>query len=123
VNHSPAPWRVERDGHNHWGKLEVIGSSLSVIGFRVATDVTAQEAMRKDADAELIAAAPETAAKMKAWQKMAADLYSWEPIIAVDSAGGEWEGARRMIPPGFTEVSNRAGVSPEEWQAFCEANN
>lgn len=59
MNHSPAPWRVERDGHNHWGKLEVIGPALSVIGFRVATDVTAQDAMRKDADAALIAAAPD----------------------------------------------------------------
>lgn len=58
--HTPGPWRVVRDRDNHWGMIEVVGSSiLTIQGFTVATNVSPQKAAQIERDANLIAAAPQ----------------------------------------------------------------
>jgi hypothetical protein len=55
--HTPAPWSVRKNNNNHWGMREVIGPSVLVQGFVVASDVDAAKAQRIEADVLLIAAA------------------------------------------------------------------
>ena len=60
VVYTPGPWRVVRDRENHWGMIEVVGSSiLTIRGFTIATNVSAQKAAQIERDANLIAAAPQ----------------------------------------------------------------
>jgi hypothetical protein len=53
------PWIVVENGNNHWGKREVIGPAMRVVGFTIATDVDQKRAKQVESDAKLIAAAPE----------------------------------------------------------------
>lgn len=63
------PWFVGRDGdflgHKHYGMREVVGPALKCVGFTMATNVDAGRDARIEADARLIAAAPELLAALK----------------------------------------------------------
>lgn len=66
AKHTPGPWDVMRDRHNHFGMIEVVGSGLNIVGFTVANDVSAAQAEMKVRDAYLIAAAPQLLETCKA---------------------------------------------------------
>lgn len=58
--HTPGPWTVIRNENDHWGMRRVDGPKMSVVGFTIATDVSQEQAETIEADARLIAAAPQT---------------------------------------------------------------
>ena len=102
--HTPRPWRVERNRNGHRGQVEVVGPSLSVIGFTVATDVTPEGARRRLADANLIAAAP---ALLDALENL---------VLACECAGTNW---RTGAPFGFDQLEATAN---EARAAIAAAN-
>jgi len=67
---TPGPWRVENNRFEHWGLREVVGPSLQVNGFVIATDVDAKRAARIEADVRPIAAAPELAEALEPFAKV-----------------------------------------------------
>lgn len=52
-------WRVVENENDHWGMRRVAGPALNVVGFTVASDVSAEYARQVETDARLIAAAPD----------------------------------------------------------------
>lgn len=66
VRQTPKPWRVVKNRGNHWGMVEVEGPGVGgrlVVGFTVASNITAADGERIESDARLIAAAPDLLAK------------------------------------------------------------
>jgi hypothetical protein len=57
---TPGPWVVDMPGY-HPGMIMVLGPGLLCQGFKIATDVSLDEAIRKGHDANLIAMAPDLA--------------------------------------------------------------
>lgn len=55
---TPGPWTIVRDENDHWGKLEVKGATLRILGFTQATDVSMEQGFQKEEDAKAIANAP-----------------------------------------------------------------
>ena len=76
-------WAVEKNGHGHYGMLEVIGPALKCVGFTIATDVDADRARKIERDAHLIAAAPMMAEALDSLIRAAARLS-----VAAQTTGG-----------------------------------
>ncbi len=60
---TPGPWAVDSTS-NHVGMREISGPSLTCRGFTIATDVDYRRAALIEADARLIALAPQLAAEV-----------------------------------------------------------
>lgn len=60
---TPGPWAVDSTS-NHVGMREISGPSLTCRGFTIATDVDYRRAALIEADARLIALAPQLAAAL-----------------------------------------------------------
>lgn len=108
-NYTPGPWRVRENDGDHWGLREVVGPSLSVRGFTVATNVSLKMAAQVEADARLIAAAPEMLrlisdlyAGLQTGQGRFASLDDDELAEAIDDemssllGGVDWQGKREQ---------------------------
>jgi hypothetical protein len=74
ANHTPGPWAVIHSTV-HPGMVEVFGPRIQVRGFTVATDIDAGTADRIEADARLIAAAPDLLAALKDLSRLADAIY------------------------------------------------
>ena len=85
AKHTPGPWVIERP-INHVGMVEIDGPSLTCRGFTIATDVDAQRAACIEADARLIAAAPDLLEALE-WALDAWDTHN----RTGDPMQGDWE--------------------------------
>jgi hypothetical protein len=68
--YKPGPWKVVKNRGNHWGMVEVEGPGIGgflMIGFTVATTITPERAKAIEAEAKLIAAAPDLLAALEAF--------------------------------------------------------
>jgi hypothetical protein len=90
IAHSSGPWIVRKNHGDHWGMREVIGASVRVTGFTVATDVDEAKAQRIEADCTLIAACPDMA---RALREMVRWFGNYPEYIPNPERSDEYEAA------------------------------
>ena len=56
---TPGAFEVVTNRHNHHGKIEVLGPSVGILGFTIATDVSLEDAKTIRADMRRIARVPD----------------------------------------------------------------
>lgn len=89
ANHTKGPWRVTDSYYP--GFLEVVGASFKISIVTMATDISVNQSMVREADARLISAAPEL---LEALQELtsaaeAAGIDTGRARAAIEKATGQ----------------------------------
>lgn len=105
TKHTPRFWVVECPSH-HPGMVEVVGPAMSCRGFTVATDVDEAKAARIEADARLIAAAPDMYEALKAAHR-ALQYYEWYSNPKSGWALPENESLRGKVDAALAKAEGR----------------
>lgn len=99
--HTPGPWGVEQTTVSNWiGKMRADGSKVEYIVAHVDRDSLRDDVLvRNDANARLIAAAPELAEALRI-------LYDFQNGPPLEKYRDEWNEAMRLARTALAKAGN-----------------